>query len=140
MASQTVLVVAAIIRKDGRFLIARRMDDGTPDSLKWEFPGGKVEPGENPKNALVREIKEELGIIIGNLEPFEKVSFVKEKSKTIKEKITIESYLADWLRGEIELSGCSDARLVGLDEFQKFDFLDADRKIIEELKKISPAI
>ena len=138
MNPHPILVVAAIIRKDGKFLIARRLDDGTPDALKWEFPGGKVEHGENPKTALLREIKEELGIIIGNLEPFETVSFVKEKSKTIKEKITIESYLADWQTGEIELSGCSDARLVGLNEMDEsggFDFLDADKKIIARLKK-----
>jgi len=131
MDSRNVLVVAAIIRKNGKFLIARRLEDGTPDSLKWEFPGGKVNEGEYPKNALIREIKEELGIIIGNLEFFEKVSFVKNK----KEKIVIESYLADWQNGEIELIGCSDARLVGLDELKKFDFLDADKKIIEKLGK-----
>jgi len=54
-------VVAAIIERDGRILICRR----TPKQshpLKWEFPGGKVEPHESPEDALKRELEEELGI------------------------------------------------------------------------------
>ena len=54
-------VVAAVIERDGRILIAQRKRAGQ-HPLKWEFPGGKVEPGEIPENALVRELEEELGI------------------------------------------------------------------------------
>jgi 8-oxo-dGTP diphosphatase len=56
-----VQVVAAILEREGRILICRR----TPSQshpLKWEFPGGKVEPGESPAQALARELDEELGI------------------------------------------------------------------------------
>ena len=54
-------VVAAIIERDGRILICqRRRSDSHP--LKWEFPGGKVEPGESPAAALQRELEEELAI------------------------------------------------------------------------------
>jgi 8-oxo-dGTP diphosphatase len=56
-----VQVVAAILEREGRILIGRR----TPEQshpLKWEFPGGKVEPGETPHHALARELEEELGI------------------------------------------------------------------------------
>jgi len=56
-------VVAAIIANDGRVLIARR-DANQNLAGKWEFPGGKLEPGETPKQCLEREIKEELGIVI----------------------------------------------------------------------------
>ena len=56
-----VLVVAAVIERDGKILIGqRRSTDRHP--LKWEFPGGKVEPEENPRDALQRELREELGI------------------------------------------------------------------------------
>ena len=55
-----LLVVAALIRRDGRVLLSqRRPDQSLP--LCWEFPGGKVEPGESPEAALVREVREELG-------------------------------------------------------------------------------
>jgi 8-oxo-dGTP diphosphatase len=54
-------VVAAIIQRAGRILIGQRKDLGH-HPLKWEFPGGKVEPGETPDAALVRELQEELGI------------------------------------------------------------------------------
>jgi 8-oxo-dGTP diphosphatase len=54
-------VVAAIIQRHGRILIGQRKDLGH-HPLKWEFPGGKVEPGETPDAALIRELREELGI------------------------------------------------------------------------------
>ncbi|MGF1457206.1 MAG: (deoxy)nucleoside triphosphate pyrophosphohydrolase [Alphaproteobacteria bacterium] len=57
-----VLVVAcALVDPDGRVLIARRREDKAMGGL-WEFPGGKVEPGERPEAALIRELREELGI------------------------------------------------------------------------------
>ncbi|WP_410219445.1 (deoxy)nucleoside triphosphate pyrophosphohydrolase [Paracoccus sp. (in: a-proteobacteria)] len=59
---RTVLVSAvALIDPDGRVLLARR-PEGKPMAGLWEFPGGKVEPGETPEAALIRELQEELGI------------------------------------------------------------------------------
>ena len=54
-------VVAGIVERDGLTLICRRRADG-PHPLKWEFPGGKLERGESPGQALTRELREELGI------------------------------------------------------------------------------
>jgi len=54
------LVVAALIRREDRVLVSRRRAD-QPMPLLWEFPGGKVEPGEDPVVALAREVREELG-------------------------------------------------------------------------------
>ena len=54
------LVVAALVREQGRILMSRRRSDQAMPNL-WEFPGGKVEPGEHPEAALVRELREELG-------------------------------------------------------------------------------
>jgi len=56
-----VQVVAAIIEREGKILICRRQPEQS-HPLKWEFPGGKVEPGETPEQALARELEEELGI------------------------------------------------------------------------------
>jgi 8-oxo-dGTP diphosphatase len=61
---KTVLVVAAaLVDSDGRVLIAQR-PDGKSLAGQWEFPGGKVEDGETPENALIRELEEELGITV----------------------------------------------------------------------------
>ena len=56
-----VQVVAAIIERNGQILICRRTAEQS-HALKWEFPGGKVEPAETPQQALERELEEELGI------------------------------------------------------------------------------
>lgn len=64
-----VPVVAAVIRDDqGRLLLAQRPAHKKL-GLKWEFPGGKVEPGETPAVALVRELREELGVEVTGIEP-----------------------------------------------------------------------
>lgn len=63
MTSPIVTVAAAIIRRDGRFLLTER-PEGVHLGGRWEFPGGKVEPGESLESALVREVAEELGITV----------------------------------------------------------------------------
>ena len=64
MSIKTVLVVAcALVDADGRVLIAER-PAGRPMAGLWEFPGGKVDPDERPEAALIRELKEELGIVV----------------------------------------------------------------------------
>lgn len=61
MDHRQVMVVAGLIERNGQVLICQRRKKGR-HSLKWEFPGGKVEPGETPRQALVRELREELGL------------------------------------------------------------------------------
>ncbi len=64
MSVKVVLVAAcALIDADGRVLIAQR-PPGKPMAGLWEFPGGKVDPGERPEDALIRELEEELGIVV----------------------------------------------------------------------------
>lgn len=62
--SRIVEVVAAVIWQDDKFLICQRPANKKQNPLQWEFPGGKVEPGETKEEALIREIKEELNIVI----------------------------------------------------------------------------
>jgi 8-oxo-dGTP diphosphatase len=67
-------VVAAIIERDRRILICRRRPED-PHPLKWEFPGGKVEPQETPYQALERELQEELGIEVTRADEMERYEF-----------------------------------------------------------------
>ena len=67
------LVVAALVREAGRVLMSRRRADQAMPNL-WEFPGGKVEPGEHPEAALIREVREELGCTV-ELEGIHEVVF-----------------------------------------------------------------
>lgn len=68
------VVAAALVRGDGKILLAQR-PAGKALAGTWEFPGGKLEPGESPEAALARELDEELGIAAGPLEPFTFASF-----------------------------------------------------------------
>lgn len=68
MSEQTLMVTASLIKHDNKLLIAQRKNVGR-FANKWEFPGGKIDPGETPEECLRRELQEELGIetIIGQL-------------------------------------------------------------------------
>lgn len=66
---QITEVAAAVIERGGEFLLAQR-PEGKPYSGYWEFPGGKIEPGEEPRAALVRELREELGIVVREATPW----------------------------------------------------------------------
>jgi 8-oxo-dGTP diphosphatase len=71
-APKRIRVAAAVVWRDGRILLTQRPPGG-PLGLLWEFPGGKIEPGETVAAALVREIREELGVAATPGEPIETV-------------------------------------------------------------------
>jgi len=123
---------AGIIRKDNKILIAQRKKDSWMEPNKWEFPGGKVEPNETYEDCLIREINEELGIIISIERLFMKTSHVYMKGGE-EFPVTLMVFLADWKEGTLQNIDCQDSKWVDTRDLRKFDFAAADIAIIDKL-------
>jgi 8-oxo-dGTP diphosphatase len=122
-------VVCAIIEREGQFLIARR-SEGRHLALKWEFPGGKVEPGEDEIGALRRELHEELQVeveIIERLTPVEH-SYPDRSLRLIAWRCRI-------VEGEPKAGEHEELRWIGIDEAHEFDFPEADIPILAEYRQ-----
>jgi 8-oxo-dGTP diphosphatase len=123
-----IAVVAGLIFKDGRLLACERRADG-PFPLKWEFPGGKIESGEDPKTALVRELKEELGIEAD----VDRTVFTHTHSYAGFSTVKLRFFHVPRYRGEMVNCVFEQIRWVALEEVAAMDFLDGDRPVIEWL-------
>lgn len=123
-------VVGALILNDDQLLIAQR-PEGKSQALKWEFPGGKIEPGETPETSLVREIAEELGVRIAVGRHFQTVQHRYPQGPEIR----LQCYLARLLEGEPQPLQCRDWRFVGAAELGSYDFSGADRPIVDRLMR-----
>ena len=121
-------VVAALIVRENKVLICQRTKH-QPMPLKWEFPGGKVEPGEKPKEALRRELEEELGILA---EIGREVATVQH-SYSNGNAVELRFYLVEHFTGEIQNRIFRDVRWVRKEEMPAFDFLEADVVLVKDL-------
>jgi 8-oxo-dGTP diphosphatase len=120
-----IQVVAAILERDGRILICQR----TPEQshpLKWEFPGGKVEPGETTEQALTRELEEELGIHLATGNEIGRYRFQYPG----KNAIELVFYRVVGYSSEPRNLIFHDMRWVPGDELAQFDFVEGDRDFI----------
>jgi 8-oxo-dGTP diphosphatase len=132
------LVVAALILRgvtgDGaaglEVLICQRKAD-QPMSLKWEFPGGKIEDGETSEDALARELNEELGItaVIGN-----RVARIRHKYRN-GGTIDLQFFVVREFDGTLENRIFNDVRWARLTELPEYDFLAADLGLIRDLSE-----
>ena len=120
-------VVAGVIQQHKLYLIAKR-NRNKYFGLKWEFPGGKVEESESLQQALIREIYEELNIVI-NVQ--KKISEVKYSDKKIN--IIIHYYLCSIREGTIKLSEHEDFAWVEKKNLKKYDFVKGDSNILQLL-------
>ena len=109
-------------------LICQRSPD-KPMGLKWEFPGGKVEPGESPEQALARELEEELGVraTIGA-----EITAIRHNYRN-GGAIHIQFFTVEDFAGELRNLVFHDMQWSKLDRLPEYDFLDADLTLIREL-------
>jgi 8-oxo-dGTP diphosphatase len=121
-------VVAALIVKDGKVLVCQRTRHQTMP-LKWEFPGGKIEKGEQPRDALRRELEEELGI---DVQVGEEVARICHRYKT-GNSVELRFFLVHRYQGEIENRIFKDIRWSDPSELPNYDFLEADLTLVKDL-------
>ncbi|MFE5945761.1 (deoxy)nucleoside triphosphate pyrophosphohydrolase [Streptomyces sp. NPDC056480] len=127
-----VVVVAGALYDRGRLLAARR---SAPVELagRWELPGGKLEPGESPEEALVRELREELGV---EVEPGERIP----GEWPLKPGYVLRVWTARLLSGEPRPLEDHDAlRWLTRSELDSVDWLDQDRPAVAEAARRFPA-
>ena len=125
---KTIEVVAAVIHKDAAYFATQR-GYGEFECM-WEFPGGKIEPGENRESALKREIQEELGIDI-TIDKFLCTTDYDYPSF----HLTMHCYLCSVESGKIELKEHKSARWLTVESLDSVEWLPADMEVIVKLSK-----
>jgi 8-oxo-dGTP diphosphatase len=121
-------VVAALIIQEDKILICQRTEDQAMP-LQWEFPGGKVEPNEELRDALRRELEEELGIT-ARIGP--RVAVIQHTYRN-GNAVELYFYRVDYFEGELRNLIFHDIRWVERKELPTYDFLEADVAFIKEI-------
>ena len=121
-----IIVVAAVIERDGRFLVTRR-GDGVHLAGLWEFPGGKVEPGETHVEALRREIREELD---ADLDVGDRILHATHAYRDVE--VSLHFYACAISGIPTPLLG-QEMRWVARNELARLDFPEADAELIRQL-------
>ncbi len=123
-------VVAAVIRRDGRILIGQR-PRASRHGLKWEFPGGKVEAGEDPRRAIERELREELGIEAQAGPEITRYAYRYPKRQTID----LMFFAVDSFTGEPRSLAFEQIAWETPERLPGYDFLAADVQFVRTLAR-----
>lgn len=124
---KTINVVAAIIIKDNKIFATQRGYGEFKDG--WEFPGGKVEQGEAPENAIVREIKEELDTVVEVKEYFDTVEYDYPNFH-----LSMKCYICTVVSGKLDLLEHEAAKWLDKDSLDSVAWLAADLGLVDKLK------
>ena len=129
-----LVVAAALIDGVGRVLLQQRAPHRSMPGL-WEFPGGKVEPGETPEHALARELEEELGVRI-DAAAFEPIAFASDALGD--RHLVLLLYAARSWTGEPQPLDASAIRWTTVDEMRVLPMPPADVPLVEALDRLVP--
>jgi 8-oxo-dGTP diphosphatase len=121
-------VVAAVIEKDGKLLVCQRTRHQTMP-LKWEFPGGKIEEGEQPRDALRRELEEELGIDATIGDEIARVQHSYPNGAMVE----LRFFVVREFKGDIENRIFHDLQWSDAKALGSYDFLEADASLVKDL-------
>ncbi|MFW5683731.1 MAG: (deoxy)nucleoside triphosphate pyrophosphohydrolase [Spirochaetota bacterium] len=127
MDEQAIVVTAGLIERDGRYLVARKPPGG-PRGGMWEFPGGKVEPGETDRAALARELGEELGVVVSVGRPADVVRWSYPDVS-----IELRAYECTLVRGEPAPGEHDAVRWVGPEALPDLPLCEADVPIARRI-------
>ena len=123
-------VTAAIFRKDDRFLICQR-PEGKSCAYLWEFPGGKIEPGETGETCIIRECSEELGVTIRVLGKYTDVVYdYPDRS------VHLHFYLAEIHAGELSRKEHNALTWIRSEDIPRFSFCPADAKMLRQMDNL----
>ena len=125
-----VKVVAALIEKNGKYLIARRNHGDVEANGKWEFPGGKVEENETEMDAIEREMREEFEVCVDALKYIGN-SISHYTARTIELRL----YLCKYISGDFKLHDHHEIKWVGKEELNNYDFAPADIGLLDIILK-----
>ena len=123
-------VAAAVIERPGEFLLAQR-PEGKPYPGYWEFPGGKIEAGEDARSALARELREELGIELVSARPFMRLAHAYEDRD-----VTLSLWIIEHFAGVPRSLDRQRLKWVAPASLPEEDILEADRPFIEALQSL----
>lgn len=121
-------VVAALIVQDGKLLVCQRTRHQTMP-LKWEFPGGKIEEGEQPRDAMRRELDEELGIQATVGDELARIQHEYPNGGMVE----LRFFVVREYKGELENRIFKDIQWAEPKDLLKFDFLEADLTLVNDL-------
>ncbi len=128
MTTPVVEVAAGILIRSGDVLLGRRtVEQSFP--LQWEFPGGKIEPGETPQEALEREFQEEVGLQVRCGELYETLEYVNAAGASIR----VRFYRTDWVAGEARPLEVEAVRWIPVRDLAGVDFIPFNAVVVERL-------
>ncbi len=131
MAGPLTEVTCAIIM-DGEMVLATQRSSSMPHPYKWEFPGGKLKPGETPEACIIREIREELGVKISVIQLLPSVKHVDSEHA-----IKLIPFICTKVEGEISLTEHRMYRWVHRSQLEELDWLEADVEVVELLNRFN---